>query len=140
MLAPFADRGYEHDPESWRRWARKYPDVDLYLEARKLAGWLRDPDNRKAQCSDRRIGNWLKRAQADALAAPAPAPRTNGHAGNGVYHQPITQQGRNPGPPDLPLFEGPVQRIDDGEMARFVAARRDTPLAEKLKARHGRHG
>ena len=62
------------------------------------------------------------------MAGPRP---TNGTT-NGVYHQPHTQQGRNPGPPDLPLFEGPVQRIEPAEMARFIAGRADVPLAEKV--------
>lgn len=51
---------------------------------------------------------------------------------HGPYHQPHTQQGRNPGPPDLPLFEGPVQRIEPAEMARFIAERADVPLADKV--------
>lgn len=136
VLAPFAERGYQHDPRFWAKMAQAYPALDLELEALKLADWLTEPRNAKHRCSKARIDNWLRKAAQDRQV-PQPS---NGATNGTPYHQPITQQGRNPGPPDLPLFEAPVQRIDPAEMARFVAARRDTPLAEKLKARHGRHG
>ena len=140
VLRRFAGRGYADDGRFWALCQQRYPDLDLELEAMKLAEWLTEPRNEQRRCSKAFIANWLAKAAARPPAPPAPVVATNGSIGNRVYHQPITQQGRNPGPPDLPLFEAPVSRIDPAEMARFVAGRRDVPLAEKLKARAGRQG
>ena len=97
-LQRFAERGYQHDDGFWQRLAGKCPDVDLVLEAAKLAEWLQEPKHSKEACSKRRIDNWAKRAQADAdqrRLAPgpvAPLPPPRGMVVNGTYHPPAAFQ------------------------------------------------
>src|SRR5215471_3634834 len=40
-----------YDPCFWALLARRYPDVDLELEAHKLVDWLTQPRNTKRRCS-----------------------------------------------------------------------------------------
>ena len=63
VLVPFVTRGFIPDRDNLLKVGTSYPNLDLDLEFRKLADWLRDPKNRKEQCSWRRIFNWLKRAE-----------------------------------------------------------------------------
>lgn len=135
VLAPFAERGYAHDPEWWQRLAGQCPDVDFYLEASNLAEWLEMPVHRKEACSKRRIGRWMKKAQADAeslKAAPAPAASPKGVVVNGTWHPPAAFQ-RNPGPPPdeaVPLT-GPLERIGEAELRAVRDANQHLTLAQK---------
>jgi hypothetical protein len=123
------------DAAYFRGRLEKYPRLDLDDEVDNALDWLATDGGGKRYATIRYFNNWFERQEAKRLARLS-AP-TNGTA-NGTYHQPHTQQGRNPGPPDLPLFEGPVQRIEPAEMARFIAARADVPLADKLARVNGR--
>lgn len=118
VLARFADRGYEHDPESWRRLARKHPQIDLYLEARNLAGWLEE--HPKEKCSSRRIVNWLKRAQADIDAGRVRTPST------------ARAPGRPPDPDPVLPADVVLERIDPRVAQRALAAAKRLTLPEKL--------
>ena len=124
-------RGYKHDASRLAKLVRDFPHLDVEEEVADALDWLERPANKKRLLSVGFLRKWCAKSEADRVAPPAPKPSSNGTT-NGHYVQPITQQGRNPGPPDLPLFEAPVQRIDPGEMARFVAGRRDVPLEQKL--------
>ena len=134
VLAPFAERGYAHDPEWWQRLAGQCPDVDFYLEASNLAEWLEMPVHRKEACSKRRIGRWMRKAQADAealKAAPTPVP-ARGVVVNGTWHPPAAFQ-RNPGPPPdeaVPLT-GPLERIGEAELRAVRDANQHLTLAQK---------
>ena len=124
-------RGYKHDATRLAKLVRDFPHLDVEEEVADALDWLERPANKKRLLSVGFLRKWCAKSEADRVAPPAPKPSSKG-ATNGHYVQPITQQGRNPGPPDLPLFEAPVQRIDPGEMARFVAGRREVPLKAKL--------
>lgn len=138
VLAPFAERGYEHDARWWQRLAQRCPDVDLYLECSNLAEWLLMPVHRKEECSKRRIGRWMRKAQADAdagKAAPAPVP-ARGVVVNGTWHPPAAFQ-RNPGPPPeeaVPLRE-PLQTFTREELARLREEHARVPFKDKLAAK-----
>jgi hypothetical protein len=139
VFAPFEARGYRHDPAFWAKLAGAYPGVDLELEAMKLADWLEAPKNQKLRCSRARIDNWMKKAHADLLAAPLgakPAPRTNGTATNGVYHQPQSQQ-PNRRPDYRKAFDGDLGRIDPLEAGRALAERKRFTFEEKLAMARG---
>jgi hypothetical protein len=134
VLEPFAARGYVHDARFWAKMASTYPALDLELEALKLADWLTEPRNAKRRCSKGFLDNWLRKAAQDRQT-PAPP---NG-ATNGVSHQPISRQGRNPGPPDLTRLEAPLERIAPDELRRAMAERRGVPLEVKLaRVKEGR--
>jgi hypothetical protein len=131
VLAPFADRGYEHRSAFWLEMRGQFPAVPLLVEAYGMARWLRLPTkkSRTAECSEGFIVNWLKKTARD-LAAP-PGPRPNG-TGNGPFHQPITRQGRNPGPPDLPVLPAPLEVIRPAELEQYRAERSRETLADKV--------
>ena len=128
-------RGYRHDPAFLDRLAQKFPEVDLELEVAAAVDWLEQPRNSKRPCSKGFLKNWVMKADADRKVQEA-APR-NGTL-NGPYHAPITQQGRNPGPPDLPRLEAPMERVAPAERDHFLAERRAVPLAQKLAGIKGR--
>lgn len=137
LLAPFASRGYAHDPDFWAEMAASYPAVRLVVEAYNLASWLKTPlkRNRTAECSQKFIINWLKKAQRDAEAPPPPP---NGTAPT----RPVPPGGdRNPGPaPVLPVGVT-MERIDPAVAARHLLDAKRLTLPEKLAAaRNGRHG
>ena len=128
-------RGYVSEPARLEKLFREFPHLDVEEQVAAALDWegWDLPKNRRKKCSVEFLRNWCKKSEADRVAPPVARPQSNG-----VYHQPISRQGRNPGPPDLPLFEAPVQRIDPGEMARFVAGRREAPLAERVAGKLAR--
>ena len=139
-LQPLKARGYVHDPRFWVLASEQYPLLCLELEALKLADWLQEPRNRKRRCSKAFLDNWLKKAEADRVAAAAaqangvPSPR--GVVTNGTWHPPITQQHNRQ--PDAPRFlEGELERIDPHQAGREMAARRAIPLPQRLAALKG---
>jgi hypothetical protein len=133
VFAPFAARGYRHDPAFWAKLAGAYPGVDLELEAMKLADWLEAPKNSKLRCSRARIDNWMKKAHADLLAASAA--RVNGTT-NGAYHPPQSQQ-PNRRPDYRRAFDGDLGRIDPLEAGRALAERKRFTFEEKLAMARG---
>lgn len=137
ILAPFASRGYDHNPEFWADMAGAYPDVRLVVEAYGMASWLRTPKkvNQSRKCSEEFIGRWLKKAQRDATAPP-----TNG--GQPAAPVDATPGGvRNPGPaPLLPDGEA-IEMVDRAHAQRALFDAKKLNLAEKLAlARNGTNG
>jgi hypothetical protein len=130
ILVPFEARGYRHDPRFWAKLAQTYPALDLELEALKLADWLTEPKNAKRRCSKAFLDHWLAKASADCMA-PVP---------NAPYHQPHTQQGRNPGPPDLPTLPAPLEVIRPAELEHYRAERSRETLADKVARLKGGAG
>lgn len=127
VLGAFTARGYATDARFLSVLGRTYPDLNLELEALKLAEWLTEPRNRKRPCSRKFIDNWLKKAEADrrereqlTLRALGPsAPRGSGGAVvNGTYHPPAAFQ-RNPNPEaDLPEWDEERAERSAAEKAR----------------------
>lgn len=127
VLGAFTARGYTTDARFLSVLGRTYPDLNLELEALKLAEWLTEPRNRNRECSRKFIDNWLKKAEADrrereqlTLRALGPAaPRVNGGAVvNGTYHPPAAFQ-RNPNPEaDLPEWDEERAERSAAEKAR----------------------
>ena len=144
-LEPLAPRGYVHDPRFWDVAREQYPQLCLELEALKLADWLQEPRNARRRCSKAFLDNWLKKAEADRLIREATQAAgttsvhygsPNGAGGNGVYHQPQSQQHNRQ--PDAPRFlEGDLERIDPHKAGREMAARRALPLEQRLAALKG---
>lgn len=140
VLARFADRGYQHDVRWWLRLAQTCPDVDLFLECSNLAEWLLMPVHRKDECNKRRIGRWMRKAQADAEAAQqprraAPAP-VKGVVTNGVYHPPASMQ-KTPDPelPAVPWGATGLARFSPEEEARMREQQARVPFKERLAAK-----
>lgn len=67
VFGQLKNRQYEPTPEFLRKVGERYPQLDLEVEALKLADWLKMPVHRKETCSQRRILNWLDRAEEDRL-------------------------------------------------------------------------
>ena len=133
-------RGYVHDARFWEVAREQYPQLCLELEALKLADWLLEPKNAKRRCSKAFLDNWLKKAEADRLIREATqaAGTTSasygppkGHTGNGVYHQPQSQQHNRQ--PDAPrLLHGDLAPISAGDFQHFQAGRRGVPLDQRV--------
>jgi hypothetical protein len=144
LLEPFADRGYEHDPDFWACMAAQFPGVALRVQAYKIASWLKKPlkKNRTALCSQGFIINWLEIATGDRAAAraaprPAPEPPAPGMIIGGSYVQPQSLQGPRPDPPGLVHASGPMVRADRADYERAIAAGRSVPLPLKLARARG---
>ena len=131
-LAGFG-RGYRDNARSRGRLAKlagDFPHLDAEEQVEDALDWLERPENAKRYCNLGFLRNWMELEEAKrqrrsaAASGPSPAFGTNGH-----YQPPITLQ-KNPGPPDLPRLEAPMERVP-------LAPRRPGTLKEKLAALEG---
>ena len=125
-------RGYTHDQARLEKLIRDFPHLDVEEEVADGLDFLDRPENRKRVNSLGFHRNGCKRAEARRLAdlAKAAAPATNGYSGNGVYHQPQSQQHNRQ--PDAPrLLEGELVPISRVDFERYKAERRAIPLEQR---------
>ena len=133
-------RGYKPDPTRLAKLLRAFPHLDQEEEVADALDWLDWPENKKRHLSIGFLRNWFAKSEAKRTAPMAPSSQGNGHAGNGVNHQPASRQ-RNPGPEGLTRLERELVPINRDDFQRTVAARRDIPLKQRLAlAKSGRHG
>jgi hypothetical protein len=134
ILEPFADRGYRHDRKWWLRLAARCPDVDLYLEASKVAEWLQEPRNSKEACSKARLTRWLKKEQADAEAGRSGSRGTAQPPRPGPAPEPLPFR-REPHPAGAESIGALMERVAPEAFGRAMAARPRRSLEQKVAAK-----
>lgn len=128
IFGAFTERGYGTDARFLSVLVKTYPDLNLELEALKIAEWLTEPRHRTRQCSKKFIDNWLKKAEADRISreqltltalGPTAAPVSKGATVNSTYYPPAAFQ-RNDNPDAaLPQWDAEQARRSDAERERI---------------------